>query len=99
MSEEPPQEPVALLLWHVEQVCGPISTETCEVSGDDDRSVLAHNFTCVLATLRSKGDAMAEALEGVREALDDSDECEARAIIKYALAAWRGEASAHERKE
>jgi hypothetical protein len=38
------------LLWHVEQVCGPLSTEVCEVPGDDDRSVLAHNFAAVIAT-------------------------------------------------
>lgn len=44
------------LLWHVEQVCGPLSTETCEVAGDDDRSVLAHNLRAELSSLRGEGD-------------------------------------------
>jgi len=40
---------VERLLWHVEQCLGPISRETCEVVGDDDYSILRHNFKCVLA--------------------------------------------------
>ena len=32
-----------------------------------------------------------EALERVREAISDQDECEAEAIIRQALADWRGE--------
>ncbi len=46
-----PAEPVSLaekILWHVEQVCGPLSTETVENPGDDDRSVLSHNIRAVL---------------------------------------------------
>ena len=42
-----PAEPVSLaekILWHVEQVCGPLSTEVAENPGDDDRSVLLHNI-------------------------------------------------------
>lgn len=38
------------ILWHVEQVCGPLSTEAVENEGDDDRSVLLHNIRAVLAT-------------------------------------------------
>jgi len=39
---------VTELLWHVEQVFGPISTEVCENPGDDDRSILEHNFRILL---------------------------------------------------
>ena len=36
------------LLWHVEQVCGPLSRDACEVDGDDDYSVLRAAFVAVL---------------------------------------------------
>lgn len=44
------------LLWHVEQCLGPISRETCEVVGDDDYSILRHNFKCVLAAKGTGGE-------------------------------------------
>ncbi|QEH79902.1 hypothetical protein EIK56_17895 [Sphingomonas sp. C8-2] len=42
-------EIVAALIWQVEQVCGPLSTKPSVVKGDDDRSVLEHNFRAILA--------------------------------------------------
>ena len=44
------------ILAHVERICGPISTEVCEVAGDDDRSVLRHNIGAVLWVSAIKGD-------------------------------------------
>ncbi len=43
-----PSGDIDKLLWHVEQVMGPISTQPCEVPGDDDRSILEHNFRALL---------------------------------------------------
>jgi len=45
---------VERLLWHVEQVMGPISTKVCENPGDDDRSVLTHNFAAEIRSLREQ---------------------------------------------
>ena len=45
---------VERLLWHVEQVMGPISTKVCENPGDDDRSVLTHNFDAEIRSLRAQ---------------------------------------------
>lgn len=48
------------LLWHVEQVCGPVSTDACVLPGDDDLSILRHNFMCELAALTTR-EAVVEA--------------------------------------
>lgn len=37
------------LLFHVEQVCGPLSTEAVVLPGDDDRSVLTANIHAILS--------------------------------------------------
>lgn len=55
-----PAEPVQVadqILWHVEQVCGPLSTEAVENPGDDDRSVLLHNIRAALTPSALSGDA------------------------------------------
>lgn len=52
------------LLWHVEQVCGPLSRESHVVPGDDDRSILEHNFRAILA---SPTTPQASSAEGMRE--------------------------------
>jgi hypothetical protein len=39
---------VAKLLWQTEMCLGAISTKVCENVGDDDRSVLEHNFACIV---------------------------------------------------
>lgn len=39
---------VAKLMWQTEMCLGPISTRVCENAGDDDRSVLEHNFACII---------------------------------------------------
>ncbi len=57
------------LLWHVEQVCGPLSTEVCEVPGDDDRSILAHNFAAVIATALADMQRRVDELEAENAAL------------------------------
>lgn len=48
------EEVVRKLLWQVEQVCGPLSTRTTVVAGDDDRSILEHNFRAILAALSAQ---------------------------------------------
>ncbi len=47
---------VANLIWHVEQVCGPLSTENHVVKGDSDRSILEHNFRAILSTCSNAAD-------------------------------------------
>jgi hypothetical protein len=68
-----PAKPVELaerILWHVEQVCGPLSIETTENPGDDDRSILLHNIRAALTTPptpdRIGKDAVREALATAR---------------------------------
>lgn len=39
---------VESLLWQTEMCLGPISTKVCENFGDDDRSILEHNFACIV---------------------------------------------------
>jgi len=52
---------VGELLSHVEQVCGPLSTEATVLPGDDDRSVLAANFASILAALSDRDVVLEEA--------------------------------------
>ena len=42
---------IAELIQQVEWALGPIDTTPCVVEGDDDKSILEHNFRCVLDRL------------------------------------------------
>ena len=82
------EEIVEELLWHVEQVCGPLSTESCVVEGDDDRSVLRHNFAAILAALRQSPPASVgerEAADAIRTFVADYDDGRVWAGIDGAL--------------
>jgi hypothetical protein len=46
----------AVLMKHIEHVCGPVSTEACENPGDDDRSILLHNVRIILARHREQAE-------------------------------------------
>ena len=66
------------LLWHVEQVLGPVSTATSVVAGDDDHSILLHNFKAVIAEYRrdllaasSPAPAVAEASNPIEQVIYD----------------------------
>lgn len=69
---------VGELLSHVEQVCGPLSTEATVLPGDDDRSVLAANFASILAALSDRDVVLEEA---VRKAEDNAWQ-EARELVR-----------------
>ena len=67
-APEPAREVVESILWHVEQVCGPLSRETCVVEGDDDYSVLRHNILAALTSpeAQARPGAAAGELERLR---------------------------------
>jgi len=48
MTRDEAMKVAGALCWHVEQLCGPLSTEPCVVEGDDDKSVMLGNFATVI---------------------------------------------------
>lgn len=40
------------IVRHIQTVMGPINTDTCEVEGDDDRSILLHNIGLIVERVR-----------------------------------------------
>lgn len=75
------------LLWHVEQVMGPIDTVAHVVAGDDDRSILEQNFKAILAALANpRPDAGAGDSGEAQSALDGSDQRFIAAALDFSAA-------------